>query len=36
VLSHDIFAVPFDEILEASVLLTLVDGEEVYRDTGLD
>lgn len=35
-LSHDIFAVPFDQILEARVLLTLVDGEEVYRDTELD
>jgi predicted amidohydrolase YtcJ len=35
-LSHDIFAVPFDQILEARVLLTLVDGEEVYRDPEFD
>jgi predicted amidohydrolase YtcJ len=36
VLSRDIFEVPFDQILETRVLLTLVDGEEVHRDPELD
>jgi len=31
-LSHDIFEISFDQILEAKVLLTLVAGQEVYRD----
>jgi predicted amidohydrolase YtcJ len=35
VLDRDLYAVPASEIGRARVLLTLLDGREVYRDAGL-
>jgi predicted amidohydrolase YtcJ len=32
VLDHDLFAVPATEIGKSRVLLTLLDGREVFRD----
>ena len=32
VLDKNLFEIPEDEIANANVLLTLVDGNEVYRD----
>jgi Predicted metal-dependent hydrolase with the TIM-barrel fold len=35
VLDRDLFAIPPDQIARAHVLLTLLDGRDVYRDASL-
>jgi predicted amidohydrolase YtcJ len=35
VLDHDLFAIPPTQIAKARVLLTLLEGHEIYRDAGL-
>jgi predicted amidohydrolase YtcJ len=32
VLDHDLFAIPPTQIAKTRVLLTLLDGHEIYRD----